>query len=143
MPPNPPPPVSVQSGDLTPFYTLPAQTNTAQIQQNTGAIDTNTTNIATNTRDIASLRSELSNTNEKVDENTEGVALALAMVGGLTLPDGNTYAISGNWGTFEGENALAFGAIARVSKNVYVTGGFGAGLNNGTFGGRAGISFSR
>jgi hypothetical protein len=69
--------------------------------------------------------------------------MALAMVGGLTLPDGKTYAISGNWGTFEGENALAFGAIARISNNIYVTGGVGMGLNNNTVGGRAGITFSR
>jgi hypothetical protein len=49
------------------------------------------------------------------------------------------FAFSGGWGTFEGSNALGFGAIGRVSDKVYLTGGVGMGLDNSTVGGRAGF----
>jgi hypothetical protein len=122
-------------GTATNTYTMSGITSQASRSAQSGPVQMVTSDAQGNlaTMDI----------DEFTKKNTEGVALALAMVGGLTLPDGNTFAISGNWGTFEGENAIAFGAIGRVSKNVYITGGFGAGLNKSTFGGRAGISFSR
>ena len=44
---------------------------------------------------------------------------------------------------FEGSNAFGFSAISRVSKNVYLTGGFGTGLGKGTVGGRAGVTVAR
>jgi hypothetical protein len=37
------------------------------------------------------------------------------MAGGLALPDGKAFAMSGGWGTFEGGHALGFGAMGRVS----------------------------
>ena len=77
-----------------------------------------------------------------VNRIVPGVAMALAMAGGLVLPQGKDFAISGNLGTFGGRNALAFGAIGRVSNNVYLTGGVGAGLNSGTVGGQGGVIFA-
>jgi trimeric autotransporter adhesin len=68
--------------------------------------------------------------------------MALAMAGGASLPNSKTFALSGGWGTFEGSNALGFGAIGRVSDKVYLTGGVGMGLNNSTVGGRAGFLFA-
>jgi hypothetical protein len=49
------------------------------------------------------------------------------------------FAISGNWGTFEGENGLAAGFAARINENIEFNGGVAAGTNEGTVGGRAGF----
>lgn len=68
--------------------------------------------------------------------------MAMAMAGAVALPDGKNYAISGNWGTFEGANAVSFGAIGKVTDNLFVTGGVGAGLEEGTTGGRAGAMWA-
>jgi hypothetical protein len=77
---------------------------------------------------------------KRFDENTEGVAMAIAM-GGTYLPQpGETFRISGNWGNFEGSNALAFSGALSVGGGTYITAGAGIGLEEDTFGGRAGVS---
>lgn len=78
----------------------------------------------------------------QVEGNTEGVAMAMALAGGLNLPEGKNFGISGNWGTFDGEHAMGFGAVGRVSKNVYLNGGVGIGAGHGKVGGRAGVMFT-
>ena len=65
--------------------------------------------------------------------------MALAMATGLNVPDGKTFAISGNWGGFEGANAVAFSAVAKVADNVYVPAGAGAGMSENANGARAGV----
>lgn len=47
--------------------------------------------------------------------------------------------MSGNWGTYEGENGLAMNAAVRLAKNVQLNGGVAWGLNNDTAGGRVGV----
>jgi hypothetical protein len=54
------------------------------VDENTEAIERNTAAIGRHEKGI--------------DENTEGVALALAMTGGLNLPNSNVFAVSGGWG---------------------------------------------
>ena len=75
------------------------------------------------------------------DEAFEGTAIALAMTGG-TLPFDKNFAISANWGTFEGENAFAGSVFARVNDYWIVHGGLGVGLGEGTLGGTAGLTFA-
>lgn len=77
---------------------------------------------------------------ERIGENTEGVAIAMAMAGTFLPQPGETFRLSGNWGGFEGSNALSFGGALALSEKTYLTGGFGAGLSEGTYGGRAGLS---
>ena len=81
-----------------------------------------------------------SRTNRGLVTANEGVAIALAIGGGAHLEPGQNFALSGNWGTFEGQNGIGVGFRARVNDHVSVQGGFGAGLNSGTTGGSAGIS---
>lgn len=57
-------------------------------------------------------------------------------------PKRNCLSVSGGLGHFDGSNAVGFGAMGRVPKNVYLTGGFGAGLRQGTVGGRGGFMFA-
>lgn len=77
---------------------------------------------------------------DRLEENSEGVAMALAMAGTFLPQPGETFRISGNWGNFEGSNALSFGGAMDIGEGVYLTGGVGAGLEEGTLGGRAGLS---
>ncbi|WP_137933637.1 YadA-like family protein [Mesorhizobium comanense] len=121
-------------------------TNTSNIAVNTANIATNTANIATNTNNIAlldgrvgSLESGLSAANGRIDKAFEGTAMALAMAGS-GLPGDKNYAVSLNWGTFQGENAFAGSAQARISENVILSGGIGVGASNHTVGGRAGVT---
>jgi len=76
---------------------------------------------------------------KSIDENSEGVAMAFAMAG--ALPDlftGETVAMAGHWGTFEGENGVALGARVRVTDSFSLAGGVGGGLDNGSLGGTVG-----
>ncbi|MBZ9678654.1 YadA-like family protein [Mesorhizobium sp. ES1-1] len=121
-------------------------TNTSNIAINTADIATNTANIATNTNNIAlldgrvgSLESGLDFANNRIDKAFEGTAMALAMAGS-GLPGDKNYAVSLNWGTFEGENAFAGSAQARINENVILSGGIGMGASNHTVGGRAGVT---
>jgi trimeric autotransporter adhesin len=56
------------------------------------------------------------------------------------LPDNKNFAISGHWGTFQGQNAGAVAAYLRVSDNIVLDGAVGAGFRYGV-GGRAGATF--
>ena len=42
------------------------------------------------------------------------------------------FAFAGSWGNFEGEKGVAFGTRVRLTKNLSVAGGVGAGVDNGT-----------
>ncbi len=87
-----------------------------------GQVNTNTSNIAKNASDI--------------DTNTEGVAMSMPMASAIPeLYSGETFAISGSWGTFEGENGLAFGGRMRLTDRFSLAGGVSAGLDNGSVGG--------
>lgn len=74
-----------------------------------------------------------------IDRVQEGVAMAIAM-DTPHLPYGKNVAVSAQWGTFAGQNAMAFSGIARLmDDNLFLTGGVGVGLNEGTIGGKAGL----
>ena len=69
----------------------------------------------------------------------EGTAVAIAM-GGSVLPSDKKYAISANWGTFRGENAIGLAGQMRLNQYVVLNGGVGAGFAQGGVGGRAGLT---
>jgi autotransporter adhesin len=81
--------------------------------------------------------SKLDQHDRKIEKNTEGIAIALAMAGVPTLTQSETFAMSANWGTFEGENGFAAGGALRVGQNMQVNGGLGFGGE--AVGGRAGV----
>ena len=87
--------------------------------------------------DIAGLQADL-------DRTTEGVAMAMALSGiPSVLPDNTNLAVSANWGGFDHENALAVGGAARLTDNVFVSGGGAVGTGGrGNGGGRAGVTFA-
>ncbi|RIA47416.1 hypothetical protein [Dichotomicrobium thermohalophilum] len=81
---------------------------------------------------------------DRVNENQEGVAIALA----LQNPDlvGNeTFGMSVNWGGFESSNALGIAATGVLGHDLFgggdrlaIAGGVGFGLDKDTVGGRVG-----
>ncbi len=75
----------------------------------------------------------------RTDKALAGVAMAFAMSGVPTLLQSETFAMSGNWGTFEGENGLAVNAAVRLAKNVQLNGGVAWGLDQDIAGGRMGV----
>ena len=52
-------------------------------------------------------------------------------MGGGALPTDKKFAISTNWGTFRGENAMSVTGQMRLSENVVVNGGVAAGFPAG------------
>jgi len=84
----------------------------------------------------------------RIDENTEGVAIALA----LQNPDlvGNeSFGLSVNWGGFDNANALGVAATGVLGRDVFgagdrlsIAGGVGIGMDDDTVGGRVGAQLS-
>ena len=70
------------------------------------------------------------------------MAMALSGIPNV-LPDTANYALSANWGGFGRESALAVGGAARLTDNLYFSGGgaFGTG-GRGVGGGRAGFTYA-
>jgi hypothetical protein len=75
----------------------------------------------------------------QIKQAFEGTAVAIAL-GGTALPSDKKFAISTNWGTFRGQNAMSFGAQMRLSEYVVLNGGVAAGFAQGGVGGRAGLT---
>ena len=62
--------------------------------------------------------------------------------GVATLPSVKRYALSGNIGTFRGQTAFGGVFQYRVSENIVLNGGVGAGFGYGGVGGRGGATYS-
>ncbi len=132
--------LAAQSGP-TSFVTTDAAGNLATSNINPssiGALDGRVTNLESS---VAQLQSNVAQLQRGLHKAYEVTAIALAMAG-ATLPEGKRYALSANWGTFQGENGFAASGIVRVSDNVFLNGGLGIGANRGTAGGRAGLTFA-
>jgi hypothetical protein len=59
-----------------------------------------------------------------------GTAMAASLVAPW-LPSGTNYAISNHWAGFDGQHALGFSGLMRISGNFVFSGGFAAGLDRG------------
>ena len=77
-------------------------------------------------------------------EARDGIALAIASGGSPGLLPGRKFAISANFGTYEGGSAFAAGMTALLADTksyaVVANGSVGLGLNTNTVGGRGGVS---
>ena len=59
-----------------------------------------------------------------------GTAMAASLVAPW-LPSGTNYAVSNHWAGFDGQHALGFSGLMRISGNFVFSGGFAAGLDRG------------
>jgi hypothetical protein len=89
--------------------------------------------------DISSLYGSVASLQGQVNRAMEGTAVALAM-GGSVLPDNKRFAISANVGTYSGQNGGALSALMRVSNNIVLDAGVGAGFRFGGVGARGGLT---
>jgi hypothetical protein len=69
-----------------------------------------------------------------------GIAAAMAL-GGTVMPPDTTFAVSFNLATYRGEQGFSAAAVARVTDNVWVSGGLAGSTVKGSTGGRAGVTF--
>jgi hypothetical protein len=60
-----------------------------------------------------------------------GVAMAASLANPY-LPTGTNFAVAGHWAGFDGQNAVGFSGLARLSGNFVFSGGFAAGLDYGS-----------
>jgi hypothetical protein len=95
--------------------------------------------IAMNAAAINELRGDVNRAFRRLDDQAEGIALAMAM-GGLFMPSDKTFAISANMGFFDGKQAVAAQGAVRLDNVWVLQGGIGVGVDGGNVGGRIGIS---
>ena len=129
-------------------YTAPGITSAASLAAQTGPTRLVTSdaggNLATaDPNSVVMNSSAFQNLQSDVRQNTEGTAIAIALGGAAAiLPEDKTFAASMNWGNFQGQNALGFGGVGRVNDNWFLNAGIGVGMNQGTTGGRAGVTYA-
>lgn len=87
---------------------------------------------------MANLTTGLNSAFRRIERNSQGVALAMALGGGYLLPE-SKFAVFGGWGNFDGKNALAAQSYIRVSKDVSLNAGLSLGLEEGLVGSRVGF----
>jgi hypothetical protein len=72
----------------------------------------------------------------------QGTAIALALTGAV-LPQGKNFAVSTNFGTYRGETGFGASGVARITDNVFVSGGIGLGTSGQTnIAGRGGVTLA-
>jgi autotransporter adhesin len=137
------------SGINSPTSTA-AQTGSTQIVTSDAGGNLATNSLAglgiASIADISAINSQLGGINARLDNLSvrsdkafTGVAMAFAMAGVPTLMPNERFAVSMNWGTFQGSNGLALNAAYRLEDRVQLNAGFAYGANQNQFGGRAGV----
>jgi hypothetical protein len=128
-------------------YTLPGLTSPASAAAQSGPTQFVTTDAAGNlattsfsTTGLASA-SDLARLDQKVGKAYTGTAMAFAMSASPTLLPGKKFALSANWGTFQGQNGTALSGAVRLYKDVQLNAAFAYGFRENMAGGRAGVGF--
>ncbi len=145
-------------GNAANTYTLPGIASAASLAAQAGPTqfvtsDANgnlatTNNVATATSvaaldgRVGALEQNVGLLQRDIRRGYEGTALAIALGGGTWLPENKRFAISGNFGTFRGQNAFGGSFQARVTDNLVLNAGIGAGFQQGGVGGRVGASYA-
>ena len=113
----------------------------SSLTTNTQAIGLLNSNVETLDLRVDALHKALQNTNKQVTENMAGIAIANALSGSTWLQSNEDYAVSANWGYFDGTSALALSAAARVDHNWSANWAIGISPQEGEVGARGGIRF--
>ena len=87
---------------------------------------------------LASLTSGLNGAFRRIERNSQGVALAIALGGGY-LESESKFSLHGAWGNFDGYNALAAQTYIRLTDDVVINGGLSFGLEEKLIGTRVGF----
>jgi hypothetical protein len=107
-------------GTLSNTYRMSGITSAASLAAQSGPTQVVTTDAAGHLaaasfsgQDISLLQSNVTTLQTQMKQAFEGTAVAIAM-GGSALPSDKKFAISTNWGTFRGQNAMSLGAQMRL-----------------------------
>jgi hypothetical protein len=130
--------LAAQTGPIS-FVTTDAAGHLATASYSAPDISGLQTNVSTLQGNVAVLQGDVTSLQTQMRQAFEGTAVAIAM-GGSALPSDKKFAISTNWGTFRGQNAMSLGAQMRLSDYVVLNGGVAAGFAQGGVGGRAGLT---
>lgn len=91
------------------------------------------------TGDLAAINARLNDLDSRTSKALTGVAMAFAMAGVPNLMPNERFAVTANFGTYEGRNGTAFNAAVRISEQAQLTGGVAVGINDSVVGGRVGL----
>jgi trimeric autotransporter adhesin len=148
-------------GTTTNTYTMPGITSAASKAAQSGPVQIVTSdaggNLATNTaaglglattndmnnmnNQIANINVRLNDLNGQTTKALNGVAMAFAISGVPWLQTTERFAVSMNYGTFQGTNGMALNAALRLGTHAQAEGGIAYGANGGGVGGRVGLRF--
>lgn len=81
-------------------------------------------------REVASVGAEIDWMDAQLDDLREGIAATAALPRPF-IEAGDRYAVSGDWGQYQGANALGLGAAIRIADTVSLSAAFGVGLESG------------
>lgn len=112
--------------------------NTSDIERHEAAIGDLQSQMASGFADIDG---ELRHQSRRIDKATEGVAMAIAMKS-PAVPEDKNFALSGSFGAFDGQTALAFAGGIRATEALQFDAGVAVGLDRGSVGGRAGATLA-
>jgi autotransporter adhesin len=91
---------------------------------------------------VGNLETSVSQLQRDIRGAYQGTAIALALTGAV-LPAGKNFAVSTNFGTYRGETGFGASGVARITDNVFVSGGIGLGTSGQTnIAGRGGVTLA-
>jgi hypothetical protein len=118
-----------------------ASQTVVRLDEMSGRLDQTNAVVQQHGKALEAMSSKLQSMDGRIDTANEGVAMALALKAPAVAAD-KTFAVSGGWGTFEGENAFAMSGAVRANDYLQVDAGVAVGASDGSVGGRAGATLS-
>jgi hypothetical protein len=131
------------SGERTKATRLAAKSGpvsfvTADAAGNLATTNFNPQSLASLQNNVSTLQTNVGVLQTQMKQAFERTALSIG-ARRQRVAAGQEFANSASFGTFRGQNAMAFGAQLRLSQNVVLNGGVAAGFAEGGVGGRAGV----
>lgn len=102
----------------------------------------NTSVIAEHGERLDTLDSQVADLGQGLAVNKDGVALAIALGGGVPLMPEQRFTLGVNYGNFDGAGAVGVTGGARLNNNATLNGGLGFGFGTGAVGGRVGMQLA-
>ncbi|TJV68456.1 MAG: hypothetical protein E5X76_29000 [Mesorhizobium sp.] len=139
-------------GTASNTYSMPGLTSAASSSAQTGAIEIVTTDASGHLASVTpgalgfADPAQFNSLNSRIDSvgsrAYSGVAMAMALAGAPTVLPDEKFVTTLNWGTFEGANAFALSAGARLGSQLQLNGGIAFDPNRSMAGGRLGLRMS-
>jgi hypothetical protein len=113
---------------VTPGYAQPVQYVRVCSLYGAGFFYIPGTDTCVNARQIVDSQFAIARANTRA---ATGTAMAASLVSPF-LPNGTNFAVSTHWAGFDGQHAIGFSGLMRLSGNLVFSAGFAAGLDRGS-----------